>query len=458
MPGHKRNCALSPYLKTLGAEYDITEINGFDDLHDANGMLAKAMERAAGLWGSRDAYFLVNGSTCGILAGIRAATLQEDKVLVARNAHKSVYHAMELCNLEPIFMMPSTEPSFGIFGSICPEEVERALEQNPDVRLVVLTSPTYEGVISDIAGVCEAAHTHNIPVLVDEAHGAHLGFSDYFSGGSVKAGADIVVQSLHKTLPSLTQTALLHLNGDLVQRQNVARQLSIFETSSPSYLLMASIDGCVQLLAQQGKELFCAWEEMLRKFDEMIIPLSHLRVLAHGTAKDKQFENIYLTDPGKIVISTRGTTLSGSELMMILREKYFIELEMAAGDYVIAMTGLGDTEKTLTSLAQALIEIDKSCKSTQMNKVARYPKLPELVCDVTDALQGEHILVPAKEAAGKISADYLWAYPPGIPLIIPGERIDEDLIMYISESEYRGIHIKSTFGNLPDTFAVLQNC
>ena len=248
MPGHKRNTERFPYLDRLSATEDITEIDGFDNLHGAEEILAEAMARAASLWHSERAYFLVNGSSCGILAGIRALTKRGDTVLLSRNAHKSVYHAVELCGLKPIFLMPPYDNERGMFLSLPPRTVREALEAHPEVRLVVLTSPTYEGVLSDTASIAKLAHERGIPLLVDAAHGAHLGLSADFPIGAVEAGADIVVASLHKTLPSLTQTAILHAGGPLVDTARLAHQLAVFETSSPSYLFLASMDGCVRAL------------------------------------------------------------------------------------------------------------------------------------------------------------------------------------------------------------------
>ena len=235
MPGHKENAALAPYLARLGAELDITELPEFDDLHDPSGVLAQGMDRAAKLWGSRKSYFQVNGSTGGLLAAIRAATRRGDQVLVARHCHKAVYHAIELCGLDPVFLLPPVEETFGLAGSLSPEQVAQALEDHPGVKLVVYPSPTYDGVVSDTAGICATAHAKGVPVLVDEAHGAHLGFHPAFPPGAMAQGADLAVASLHKMLPSLTQTALLHAGGKLVPLPQVARQTGIFQSSSPSY-------------------------------------------------------------------------------------------------------------------------------------------------------------------------------------------------------------------------------
>ena len=249
MPGHKRQKqpgSLFPY------DLDITEIDGFDNLHHAEGILAEAMERAAKLWGSRKSFFLVNGSSAGLLAGIRALTKRGDKVLMARGCHRAVYHAVELCGLHPVYMQAAWVEEMQISGSIQPETVEKHLQEHPDCNLVVLTSPTYEGVVSDIAEIAKITHRYGAYLLVDEAHGAHLGFCEEgFPDTAVHLGADVVVQSLHKTLPCPTQTAILHVCTEQVDATEVGRQLSVFQTSSPSYVFMAEMDGCISLLERE---------------------------------------------------------------------------------------------------------------------------------------------------------------------------------------------------------------
>ena len=245
MPGHKRN------IKLLGEKLpyriDITEIDGFDDLHHPEGIIKEIEEKAKKIYKSNKSFILVNGSTCGILAGIRSVVNYGDKVLVARNSHKSVYNAIEINCLNPIYVLPKID-KYGINKNIKADDIENILEKNKDIKLVIITSPTYEGVLSDVKSIVNIAHKYKVPVLVDEAHGAHLSFMENSNFEALNCGADIVIQSLHKTLPALTGTAILHIKGDLVKEEDVRRELSIFETSSPSYILMSSIDECLSLI------------------------------------------------------------------------------------------------------------------------------------------------------------------------------------------------------------------
>jgi len=413
MPGHKRASALFPYLNELSAAEDITEIDGFDNLHGASGILRQAMERAALLWHSQRSYFLIGGSSCGILAGIRALTRRGDKVLLSRNAHKSVYHAIELCGLHPVFLTPPYDRETGIFLSLPPAQLKEALSRHPDARLFILTSPTYEGILSDTAELTGIAHAQGTAVLVDEAHGAHLSLHPAFPDGAVSAGADIVVQSLHKTLPSLTQTAILHANGPFADPDRLAHQLAVFETSSPSYLLMASIDGCVRTLQNQP-EILDRWADNLTEFRNSVQTLRRLRLPAQCGGIPGAFR----WDPSKIYISTAKTDKTGTELAAILRAAN-LEPEMVASHGVLCMSGPGDTPHALAALSDVLHEADRLCSETSVPCGVPLPPLAVPVCSPEEALERAWEWVSPAQSIGRIAAEYIWAYPPGIPLFIP---------------------------------------
>lgn len=459
MPGHKENVDLAPYLNTLSAQLDITELPGFDDLHDPEGVLAESMRRAAALWGSRKSFFQVNGSTGGLLAAIRAATRRGDTILMARHCHKAIYHAVELCGLNPVFLLPPVEETFGLSGSISPEMVAQALEAHPETKLVVYPSPTYDGVVSDTAGICAVAHEKNIPVLVDEAHGAHLGFSSAFPPSAVAQGADLVVASLHKMLPSLTQTAILHASGQRVPMPEVARQTGIFQSSSPSYLLMASMDGCVRLLEEQKDALFAAWTRRLETFDRLAKDLKFLRLAGHGKEAGASYPGIFALDPAKIVISTRNSALTGVELKEKLAEQYHIELEMALDHYAVAMTGLGTDDAMPETLARALLELDEAYGPAQEEPapLEQVTQLPPRRMPLEEAARTAGGLTFLYDAMGKVCGEYIWAYPPGIPLITPGEEITTPLVQTIERLYRAGVHLIGTRGKPPFTTAALPD-
>ena len=240
MPGHKRNQKMME--NDLPYEIDITEIDEFDDLHHADGIIREAQERAARLYCADETHFLVNGSTVGILSAIMGVTDKQDQILVARNCHKSVYHAIYLNELKPVYVYPEYDEKTGLNGEVRVDDITLLLDKNPNIKAVMIVSPTYDGVVSDVKKIAEVAHVHKIPLIVDEAHGAHFGFHPYFPKNANENGADIVIHSVHKTLPSLTQTALLHINETSVNREKVRMYLHMLQSSSPSYVLMASID------------------------------------------------------------------------------------------------------------------------------------------------------------------------------------------------------------------------
>lgn len=437
MPGHKRQKqqgSLFPY------DIDITEIDGFDNLHHAEGILAEAMERAAKLWGSKKSFFLLNGSSAGLLAGIRALTKRSDKVLMARGCHRAVYHAVELCGLHPVYMQAEWVEEMQISGSIQPETVEKHLQEHPDCKLVILTSPTYEGVVSDIAAIAEIAHRYGAYLLVDEAHGAHLGFSEEFPDTAVHLGADVVVQSLHKTLPCPTQTAILHVCTEQVDVTEMSRQLSVFQTSSPSYVFMAEIDGCISLLEQERENLFAAYEKRLASFYEKMEKLEHIKL-----CQPEISPLVFGHDRGKLLFFTGNYNLSGVELSDILRERYELELEMSQPLHALAMTSIFDTDEGMERLAKAMLEIDQQVLPAKQPLAKGQMVLPQMVCGMEEALQGETAEVSLNDGLGKIAADFLWAYPPGIPLVAPGERISEDVLAQAFYMQKNGVNVQCAF-------------
>ena len=448
MPGHKRRCEPAPGLP-FG--WDVTEVPGTDDLHEASGILREAMERTAALCGADRTWYLVNGSTCGLLAGIRALAHRGDEVLCARNCHKAVYHALELAGCRVHWIMPPINPEWGICGGVSASQISAAIRRHPSVKALILTSPTYEGVLSDIREICRICHSGNIPVLVDEAHGAHLisaSEKEGFPAGALACGADIVIQSPHKTLPSLTQTALLHLQGSLADPERIENELDIFETSSPSYPLMASLDGCSGILRTEGEALFARWAARIGRFDAAVRSLQRIRILYHtpapeGENPEEQDLPSAFYDPGKILIDASAIGMTGPELAALLRDDWKMETEMARGKLVLAMTSLCDDEDSLDRLAEALAAIEKAAedKDTALPSgvsSALAGLKPVTVCTLAQAREQDSESSPLWDAAGKICAQYLYFYPPGIPFLAPGELITRQHIDLLKEAERTG--------------------
>jgi arginine/lysine/ornithine decarboxylase len=387
----------------------------------------------------------VNGSTCGILAGIWAALPEGGKVVLPRNCHGAVYNGLMLRHARPVYLMPEIDMQTGIFGPLSPKAVADALENNPDARLVILTSPTYEGIVSDIAAIARIAHEKGVPVLVDEAHGAHLGFGFGFPQNAIQSGVDIVVQSLHKTLPSLTQTAVLHLNGNLIDEYQIESALSIFETSSPSYLLMASISGCTALLEERGSELFRRWQENLGRVYQRVRSLKKLYL----------YDSAWPRDPSKLVICANRTDLTGAQLAEILRRDHRIEAEMASAHYLIAMTGMGDTAESLDALADALLAIDSQAGTAEQASFPA-PVIPETALLPWEVSYRPHESVTLARASGRVSAEEVWAYPPGIPLVLPGEVLNDSLLKLLRHYSAAGVRLNSRSGQMPEKILVLS--
>lgn len=527
MPGHKRNRNVTGVSLPYGI--DITEIEGFDDLHHAKGFLKQAQERAAEVFHGEETCFLINGSTVGILSAVLGCTQRGDKILMARNCHKSVYHAVYMNELEAEYLYPVFD--WELNGEVRPEDVQRILEEEriiaekgkrtnsekekrvnserekrtdsemkkrvnsekktrissekEKIRAVVITSPTYDGVVSDVARIAEIVHAYGIPLIVDEAHGAHFGFHPYFPENSNVKGADVVIHSIHKTLPALTQTALIHMNGIFADREKIKKYLHILQTSSPSYILMAGIDACVGWLGSEKKDAaFDDYVKLLKETRNQLKKLRHLQMI--------ETENF---DFSKIVISVKGTRYSGRELYKLFLEKYHLQMEMAAGTYVLAMTSVGDIREGFQRLVQALHEIDgnlekenglplsgidrnlekenepilsvidKKLKEENPRPLsdseltldsenggigltaAGIPRLEQVFSSSKAEQAGKQnpesvSALPWSCCCGKISMEYAYIYPPGIPLIVPGERISKEVIARIEEYSKMGFDIE----------------
>lgn len=414
MPGHKRNSDLG----IIGAGIDITEIEGFDNLHDASGVLLDVENELSSIYKSKKSFMLVNGSTVGLLSAIYALCNENDKIIISRNCHKSVYNACMLLKLRVVYVEPEFDYQNGYYSRVTQHDVDEAIIANPDASCIVITSPTYEGNISNI--------NSKIPLIIDAAHGAHLGLASFPS----YPRADIVISSLHKTLPALTQTAVLNVYNDKYLAK-VKRFVDVFETSSPSYVLMNSVAICCDFIKNNAD-----------KFKEYYNNVYTFRDLELN-ALDIRFAD----DLSKIVVSTANTDLSGAELANILRKKYCIEPEMASLNYIILMTSVADTIDALNHLKNALIEIDGELFQTT-NKLMKKPPIPrgEQVVMIDD----ESNECPLENAAGKLSNEFVYAYPPDIPIIVPNEVISQNTIDYIKTMIDSGVNVVSDSGLLPN--------
>ena len=440
MPGHKRNNELITSegdfgSKLLGAyDIDITEIDGFDNLHDPKDIIKDSEKRAASLYKSDETHFLVNGSTGGILSAIAAVANRGKKIIVARNCHISVYNAIYLNELEPVFLYPDlmniSDTETDICTGIRRAQVEKAILSNMDACAVVITSPTYDGVLSDISSIAEIAHEYDIPLIVDEAHGALF----FMEGRSaIDCGADIVINSVHKTLPALTQTALIHVNGKIVDRNLLRKYLRIYQTSSPSYVLMGSIDYAMEIMSKNGNSLYRDFCIRTVRLKEELLKLRNIKYISKDSLiKQGAFD----FDESKVLISAGNTVankhsiISGKDIYKILRENYSFQPEMAAGEYVLLMTTLFDSDEEIERFGKAVIDIDDN------------------IAGNCETLNEKHMTISQKEIEERIgkcgdkSKYTVFAYPPGIPMIVEGESVTKEVLSEIEEAINNDLDIK----------------
>ncbi len=433
MPGHKRRLQspADPY------RIDITEIEGFDDLHDPQGVILEEEEAAAAIYGADRSYLMVNGSTGGNLAAVFAATHDGDTVIMGRNCHKSVYHAAELRRLRTVYVYSQLTPE-GMAMEAGYEGYRQAIDRHPEAAAVIVTSPTYEGMTEPLPEIAAYAHTHGMKVIVDAAHGAHLGFDPYFPPSPVDSGADLVIMSLHKTLPALTQTAVLHCrrSGDDFWQSRVEHYLNCFQTSSPSYVLMDSMSLCLRFL-QQGRERFAAYAGRLREFYRQCKTLRRFYVEARPGQ-----------DPSKIVIFAGDSGLSGGEISRRLREESRLALEMSSFSYCLAMSSVMDESGALGRLFDGLRRMEEG---DLLEKKSAVPMLRqpfaehEAVLPLWEAAASSQRVLPLAESAGCVAASEVCLYPPGIPVLVAGERIKKEDVELLERAAEAGLKITGCF-------------
>lgn len=483
MPGHKRQVELGITSFPNPFSVDITEIDGFDNLHHAEEILRESMDRAAAVYGADRTYYMVNGSTGGILSAISGVTSPGGKIIMARNSHKAAYHAVLLGHLDPVYVYPDYADDYGIQGGIDPAAVEAAFENTDKktdkmagmpfgtgedgngIQAVFITSPTYEGMVSDIGAIAGIAHRHGVPLIVDEAHGAHFPFGAQFPCSALECGADIVIQSLHKTLPSLTQTAVMHIKDGFADRAGVERYLSVFQSSSPSYVFLASIENCIRYMDGEGRARMERYAASLQRLMECGRKFKHLRLADDGICGRFHIKD---RDASKIVISTKECGMNGAEAADLLRSRFHLEPEMACGSYLILMTSLMDTEDGFRRLYEALCCLDELAggggsgteekengteekenggKTAETGQLGDGPARTWLagirkVMKISDAWGQKLKHIPLKDAAGTVSGGFITVYPPGVPMIVPGELISEEAVELIRKNREIGLTVE----------------
>lgn len=411
MPGHKRQSGISLF----GEEIDITEIDGFDNLHSPNGIIKAAQEKLAGLYACRKSIISVNGSTCGILAAVSAVSSRGDDIIVAANCHKSVFNACLINALNVRFVRPEYNDSFSCWGRVSQKAVDDAVRQYPNACAVVITSPTYEGFVSEIS--CP------VPLIVDAAHGAHFGF---YGALPSQPSADITVVSLHKTLPSLTQTALVNINNEKYF-SSVKYYMDAFETSSPSYILLDSVCKCADFLEGSSS----AFEKLFDMLNDFYYNM-------------RGFDNIsFLSNDDATRIIVRADGYSGAQLADLLRNKG-IEPEGAALKYVILISTVCDSERGFNLLTDALTSLERREENIIF---LPEPITPEDMFYTEPS--ADNCETPLEECIDEICAEFVYAYPPGSPLLVPGQKISAGTVDYIAKLIKSGVNVLSDSSLLP---------
>lgn len=418
MPGGKRN----PDFVSQAFMRDITEIGGFDNLHSPTGILKDMEDCAATIWNARNAFISVNGSTALILAAIWSASIlyPNTKILTAMNCHLSVWNALELTGSSIVPLMPAFDIGLPFAGPVAPSDIERVLARDPSIKIVVITSPTYEGVQSDTEEIFRITRKYDALLITDSAHGAHLGIDNSFFGPDSKG--DIVIKSLHKTLSSPTQTAVMLLHeGCPIEESLVRRGLDIFETSSPSYILLSGVSKCLSSLYSKGPAILKPWEEAIVYAEENLRGLKNFR-LWEAPVRERS----------KFVIMGYGDFVFDQ-----LRGTFNIECEASFPSHMIAMTGIGDTVNSVKRFCDAVKAIDDAVDEpyTESQFISR--PYPRFAMTLREAAQSRLRCVELEPeyCIGRASGAFIYAFPPGIPVLMPGEVITEDTIRLISRGD-----------------------
>lgn len=449
MPGHKGGRILQPdILRLLGRRTfraDVTNIPDMDDLHQPHGAIQAAQRLAAKVFGAENTYFLVNGSSCGLQALVMAACNPGDKILVPRNIHRSILGGIILSGAIPVFFIPEYDREYGIPLGTAPETIRDHLDRQPDIRAVMMVNPTYHGVISDIAAVAAAVHERGIPLLVDEAHGPHLGFHERLPANALQYGADAAVHGTHKILAALTQGSMLHIQGNLVDRQKLETALRMLQSTSTSYLLLSSLDAARAQIESRGRKLI---DKAVGLADYARKKLTEIEGVATLSA-DRP--GIFRLDPTKVTILVRKLGVPGFWLEERLKQGYNIQVEMSELYSLLLLISFANTRGDIDKFAAALgsaataLRADSATAIAAISEKLLFLPLPEMVLPPREAFFSPTVSVPLESSRGRVSAEVIACYPPGIPIICPGEKITSETVAYLAAMRDLGAHFQGCY-------------
>lgn len=439
VPGHKQGkgatAALKDYVGTRVLGLDIAEIPGVSGFYDQTGLIGEAQNLAAEAFGADATFFLVNGTSGGIQAMIMSVCGPGDKIVIPRNAHRSIVAGLIFSGAEPIYIQPGYDAQLGMAVGLRPEQIAATLSEHPDAKAVLVMSPTYYGIASDLASIAAVVHSRDIPLLVDEAHGPHLAFHPELPRPALAAGADIVVQSTHKILTSLTQSSMLHLKGNRVSRDRAAAMLRLVQTTSASYLLLASLDLARMQMATAGERLL---ERTLTLAGLARERINRCPGLYSFGAEVIGRPGVHAIDPTKVTVKTADLGFSGRQAEKILRSDYGIQVELSDAVNVLAFFTVGDGQPEADKFATALEDFSRRYAERRVREDARLsptvplPPIPRQAVSLREAFFCRPKAIPLAQAAGCVSAGTVAPYPPGIPLLCPGEEISRAAVEYLN--------------------------
>jgi arginine decarboxylase len=446
IPGHKKGAGMDAEFRSFigdnALSIDLINIAPLDDLHQPSGAIAEAQALAAEAFGADYTFFSVQGTSGAIQTMIMSVCGPGDKIIVPRNAHKSVMSAIIFAGARPVFLSPAMDEQLGIAHGITTRSVRKALERHPDAKAVLVINPTYFGISANLKEIVELSHSYDIPVLVDEAHGAHIQFHDDLPLSAMQAGADMAATSVHKLGGSLTQSSVLNIKGSRVNPTHVQAVLSMLTTTSTSYLLLASLDAARRNLALNGREMVDRALRLAQSARERINKIQGLYCFGEeilGT------EAAFDYDPTKLTIHVRKLGITGYEMERRLRERFNIEVELSDMYNILCIVTPGDSEETIERLLQALASIaEEQSGASEIKRIVpvKNPIIPTLALSPRDAFYAQTESVPLAEADGRIMAEFIMVYPPGIPILLPGEVISRENIDYIIEHIQVGLPVQ----------------
>ncbi len=455
VPGHKRgrgNPALLDFLGERCLSVDVNSMKPLDNLCHPTGVIREAEELAAEAFGAAAAFFMVGGTTSSVQSMILATLGNGDRVILPRNVHRSVINALIICGAIPVYVDPRTDTRLGLALGMRLEDVERAIAEHPDAKAVLVNNPTYYGICSDLRGIVRAAHAAGMRVLVDEAHGTHLYFGEDLPVSAMAAGADMAAVSMHKSGGSLTQSSLL-LCGENVNADRVRQAINLTQTTSGSYLLLSSLDISRRNLAQKGREIFRTVTELTEYARGEINALGDYYAYGRELAGR---EGIYDFDITKLSVNTSELGLAGIEVYDLLRDEYDIQIEFGDTENILAYISVGDSRKNIERLIGALSEIRRRYRKRRLEKPEFAYIAPKVVLSPRDAFYARRRLVPLDEAVGEVCCEFAMCYPPGIPILAPGELVTREMVEYIKFAKRKGCTLTGTEDITVENLSILE--